>query len=429
MNARQPAAMKTSLRHRFYFAVVFLYAVTRACENNRQPIPSDLSWHQDSSLDQTYKDFVNRLCQFCDVKLGGDSVTAFTVLDLQNHIQYRFACNRRNKTQLTRARDFVKALLGILQGVIATDVDIRSHLLSMVFGFCRVRVQTYLRALNNASIACMGAESVETTLLDQLRKLQTASKYADIASLNDAACKSILLVLDLLVTSKILIQVQVAVRMETLIASIDSIKDSSHSVFRERAAQSNMNQSSSCWSELRHYAGRILSFSHAVKTMVMAAKMFPRLFDDPEVIFVDSSNPDVNPIQKAITLEKILRTMTANSSTAVHYQSLIQDARAMNLDSTVQSLVRAETFRPIVHAELLVLQSLERADLTHPSNFFNSWKYIGSSKPTCKLCDYYFRAHNAGFQVRPTHGNPYINWKPPDVYRAYPYSLYVGDSS
>lgn len=200
---------------------------------------------------------------------------------------------------------------------------------------------------------------------------------------------------------------------------IDGIKGSAHSVFRERAAQSSLNQSSNSWSELRHYAGRLLSFSHGVRTMIMAADMFPRLFDDPEVIFVASSDPDGNPIQKMVTLDNMLRTMTANPDMAVHYQSLAEDARAMSLETTVQKRVQEKTFRPIVHAELLVLQSLERDGLTHPSNFFNSWKYIGSSKPTCKLCDYYFRAHNAGFQVRATHGNLYINWKPPDVYRAY----------
>lgn len=218
-------------------------------------------------------------------------------------------------------------------------------------------------------------------------------------------------------SSLVLTQVQVAVRVEALMALIASIKNSSHSVFRDRAAQSNMTQSSNSWSELRHYAGRLLSFSQAVGTVMMAAEMFPRLFDSPEVVFIASSGPDENPIQKNITLRKVLGTMTASSETAADYQSLVEDARAMPLEPTIQELVRAGTFRPIVHAELLVLQSLVRGGLTRPSDFFNSWKYIGSSKPTCRLCDYYFRAHDAGFQVRPSHGNTYINWKPPDVYR------------
>lgn len=396
MNAQYPAAIKTAIRHRFYYAVVFLSVVTIAFENNRQPLVSGLSWRFDGSIDTTFKDFVNTLCQFCDVKLGGDSVTAFTVLDLQDRIQYRFACNKRNKSQLTRTLNFVENLLGILRGVTVVDADLRSRLLSKALGFCRVRVHSYLGALKEASIACMGTEPVEIALMDQLQALMQASKQADFGSLDDFTF---------------------ADRVDHLINLIDEIRGSARSVFRERAAQSSMNQSSSSWSELRHYAGRLLSFSHGVTTMTMAADMLPRLFDDPEVIFVASSTPDGNPIQKRVTLERMLRSMTSTSQMAAHYQSLADEARAISLETTVQQEVQKDTFRPIVHAELLVLQSLERDDLTHSSNFFNSWKYIGSSKPTCKLCDYYFRAHTAGFQVRPSHGNLYTNWKPPDVYQ------------
>lgn len=189
MNPQQPATIKTGLRHRFYFAVVFLYAVTKVCANNRQPAPSDLSWHRDASFDQTYRDFVNRLCQFCDVKLGGDSVTACTVLDLQDRVQYRFACNKRNKNQLTRARDFIHDLLVVLQGVVdAAEADLRSRLLTMVLGLCSVRVHSYLRALKKASIACMETTSIDVTLMDQLRDLETASKHADVNRLDDSTC-------------------------------------------------------------------------------------------------------------------------------------------------------------------------------------------------------------------------------------------------
>lgn len=179
-----------------------------------------------------------------------------------------------------------------------------------------------------------------------------------------------------------------------------------------------MNQSSNCWSELRHYAGRLLSYSHGVRTMTNAAQMFPRLFDNPEVVCVPSSIPDTNPIQNTVTSEGMLRTMTANSEMAGYYQALVRESRALSLEDIVQTQIGLETFKPVVHAELLILQSLEKDRLTHPSMFFNSRKYIGSSKPTCRMCDYYFRAHNAGFEVRPMHGNLYTNWKPPDLYRS-----------
>ncbi|KUI55259.1 hypothetical protein VP1G_02667 [Cytospora mali] len=395
-NAQWPTVVKGNLRHRFYYALVFLYAVTTACKINRQPVPYDLSWKQNNSFDTIFKDFVNRLSQFCDSKHGGDSVTAFTVLDLHNRIQFRFACNnKRNETQLRETSDFVSDILDTLRDVAVTDIDLRFRLLTKVLGFCRTRVRKYLRDLKTASNFCMKTGSVEATQMGQLQSLEVASRYADFAGIDNVAF---------------------AIRVEYLMALIDRIKRSERSVFRERAAQSSMNQSSNCWSDLRHSAGRLSSYAHGVKAMRMAAEVFPMLFNDPEVVSVKSAVPSENPIQKLVTVEKMLKTMTRDPQMARHYHSLVEDARALSLEETIQEKCNEETFRPIVHAELLVLNSLERDGLTHPSNFFNSWKYIGSSKQTCRLCDYYFRARNTGFEVRPTHGNSYLNWKTPDVY-------------
>ena len=186
-NAFLPAAIRSGLRHRFYHAVVFLFAVTRACETNRQPVPHALSWHRSNAFDITFKDFVNRLCQFCDVKPGGDSVTAFAVLDLQDRIQYRFASNRRNSKQLLKAREFVIDLLKTLQDATVADAGVGIRLLSKVLGFCRVKVQNYLRGLIKASNTCMETGSSVAMSMDQLRdlkELRAAAKFADFASLD-----------------------------------------------------------------------------------------------------------------------------------------------------------------------------------------------------------------------------------------------------
>lgn len=189
VNVRWPVVVKTDLRHRFYHAVVFLSAVKGACEINRQRVPPDLSWHQNNSFDTTFRDFVNSLCQFCDVNFGGDSVTSTTVLDLQDRIQYRFACNKRNKTQLTSASNFIKDLLGTLQDVTVPDAELRPRLLSKVLGFCRSKVRTYLRYLKKASRACMRTGPAEAILMDQLRGLEKATKHADFAALEVSACE------------------------------------------------------------------------------------------------------------------------------------------------------------------------------------------------------------------------------------------------
>lgn len=191
------------------------------------------------------------------------------------------------------------------------------------------------------------------------------------------------------------------------------------SIFAERATQGIMNPGSNCWSELRHYARRLRSYSQGIGTLIAAAQTFPMLFENFEVKFVMSSSPDDNPIQKKVAADQILRTMVRDPTDIAKYIALFEDTRSLslNVNKSIQDMVADETFKPIVHAELLVLQSLEKENRTHPSCFFNSLKYIGSSKFTCRLCHHYFQAHNGGFEVRPTHGNLYINWKPPDVFQ------------
>lgn len=186
-------------------------------------------------------------------------------------------------------------------------------------------------------------------------------------------------------------------------------------VFAGRGTRGFMNPGSNCWSELRHYAGRLRSYFQGIGTLIDAAHSFPMLFDKFDIRPVQSSIPDDNPIQKRLPADEILKTMGGPNVTA-KYITLFEGTRSLSdVDAAIQEMMADRNFRPIVHAELLVLRSLEKDSLTHPSRFFYSWKYIGSSKSTCRLCHHYFEAHSGGFQVRPTHGNLYINWKPPDV--------------
>lgn len=181
--------MRARVRHRFYHALVFLFAVTKACEINRQPASPELSWYPNDTFDATFKDFVNRMCQFCDAKLGGDFVTAFTILDLQGNIQYRFASNKRTRKQLKAACDFIRDLLGTLQGVNTVGADLRVRLLSKILGFCRAKVHRYLGYLITACVACMETGTVEVRFQEQLQRLIKATRHVDFMGLDVAVRK------------------------------------------------------------------------------------------------------------------------------------------------------------------------------------------------------------------------------------------------
>ncbi|KAH7228480.1 uncharacterized protein BKA55DRAFT_471180, partial [Fusarium redolens] len=73
-------------------------------------------------------------------------------------------------------------------------------------------------------------------------------------------------------------------------------------------------------------------------------------------------------------------------------------------------------FRPLVHAEVLIHHYLNKNGITMPNRFWRQWQYISASKPTCRLCHYYFSSHSQSqIQVRPSHLNLYPNWRLPEI--------------
>lgn len=188
LNAKSPALIKAKIRHRFYAAVVFLSAITQAYTNNRQPNAYGTQWNGGSTTEVLFKDFVNKLSQFCDVKPGGDSVTAFTVLDLQDHYEYRFACNRMNKSRLNKTVEYMKDLLQTLHHVKPNE-DPTSLLLAKVLCFCRNRIHHYLGAFKTACRACEATQPADRRLLDQIRHCLQAATAADFKGMDEARCE------------------------------------------------------------------------------------------------------------------------------------------------------------------------------------------------------------------------------------------------
>jgi len=118
-----------------------------------------------------------------------------------------------------------------------------------------------------------------------------------------------------------------------------------------------------------------------------------------------------------MTAHGIIGRMTSNLDQQEEYRAHAEELQRVGLDQSLQTQAKKRTLRPIVHAEVLLLESLEGDSGTHPSKFFNGYKYIGCSKPTCRLCCHYFSVHPSGVEVRPTHHNLYPAWRMPDVYK------------
>lgn len=76
------------LQRRFYEPLVLLLALTQACMHTHAPrVPDSLTEPLSHSLEELFKDFVNKLCQICDNKPGGNAVTAISVLQYPDRVQ------------------------------------------------------------------------------------------------------------------------------------------------------------------------------------------------------------------------------------------------------------------------------------------------------------------------------------------------------
>jgi len=145
--------------------------------------------------------------------------------------------------------------------------------------------------------------------------------------------------------------------------------------------------------------------------------MWPNLFDNFEVTCIPSSIRAPNPLkQSPQTASEILTRMIPSSDEKrPRYLDLAKTMQQnFELDQVIEDAWTSDSFRPIVHAEILVYSWLENTGGTRPERFFHNWQYIGCSKPACKLCHIYFSIHPSGVKIRGTHGNLYNKWRLPD---------------
>lgn len=195
------------------------------------------------------------------------------------------------------------------------------------------------------------------------------------------------------------------------------LRDSISEQAREGKIDSSMP-----WLELRHFLGRLHSYHLAVKTMIRARQFWDRLRDDIKVTVIPSATTIPHPLHKKRPIaSEIIGRMTSAEELLETYRSRAAKLQEeLNLDEKILSECNSSSQTHMVHAELLVLDYvlgyLRDVEDAQFYKFYNGWRYIGSSKPTCRLCSYYFMAHPSGVQVRESHNNLYTHWRVPDVF-------------
>jgi len=174
-------------------------------------------------------------------------------------------------------------------------------------------------------------------------------------------------------------------------------------------------QDSNCFSQVRHYIGRLSSHMRAAKTLVAAAERFPAFFDNPEIKCCPSPRPAKLPLlmDEHTTLEGIVIRMLPKDDPRIPH--IVEALKFLDTKFKIhERLVKTyqdPKFVPRVHAELILLEHFH----TMQYRFVNGDRYIGCSKPACYCCYHYIYVHPGDFVHPPSHNKVYLNWRPPDV--------------
>ncbi|KAF6823918.1 hypothetical protein CPLU01_11142 [Colletotrichum plurivorum] len=402
-----PEAPKPSHKQLLYEPIVLEHALKKSCRSQRDVFTEPSAADVDSftiSNTQAFHSFVDKLSQVCDNQRGGATVTSFAVLKGPNGPEYVFGSNQRTEADLAEVQEFIDDLLHFVGDNPSTlkPKPLTKQVLWRILLFNQLRLQFYLKSLVRHLEKCIEdceRRNAPEELKNELEKLLDKVEFPRDSVSRESQAKFLS-------------------DCEKLIKAIVTIKSTSIDEAIRKNAKDGEFTNSETWCELRHYLGRLLSFRQAADVIVGARDKLPLLLRDFKVIAVPSSSTIQKPIAKSLQLSaiSIICNMNLEQAEEETYLDLADEMQKFGLDSFIQQQASIRTFKPYVHAEILVHEYLVREGRNHAGDFWKGSKYIGGSKPTCRLCYYYFAAHPDKVQVRRPHMNLYPNWRLPGAF-------------
>ncbi|TDZ16498.1 hypothetical protein Cob_v010677 [Colletotrichum orbiculare MAFF 240422] len=402
MNSSSTMFTDNDRQRLLYEPIVLEYALQMACRGGRR-VFNELPAVENDSLAtqaQAFHCFVDKLAQVCDNERGGDTVTACAILKTPQGPEFILASNGRDEDKLQEVKEFAESLLDFASSnpLGLSQKPLVKQVLWRILRFNLPRVAVYLDKVAEHLDACIAdcerRQKTKKDLIGSLESLKLKVEFPrDIASGG--------------------IQDKFLSDCEKLLRAILAMKGTPlDRAIRDKAKEGEMT-SSEPWCELRHYLGRLFSFRQAAHAIVGATDRFSEMFKDITVTTIPPSALLPKPIARSpsLTAAAIIMRMEMDEGEQEHYLEEAHEMETLfDVNRLIQCQVGKRTFRPRVHAEVLVHDHVLSRIAEQGVGYWNSWKYIGSSKPTCRLCHYYFSTHPDHVQVRKTHYNLYPNW-------------------
>lgn len=356
---------------------------------------------------KAFQFYINKLAQVTDNERGGNTISALAILQGSLGPLYVFGSNRKDARGLKTTKSFLQALLDLV-GKNPENLQngaLVKRVLWLILAFNLPRLAEYLKHLSAAVQECL--ESCKRKKEDE-----TSEPTQSLLSLVDKCEFNVNF-------SKSNTEDKSISDCETLIKAITNLEPAGiNRMISQRAKDAEMTRSEP-WCKLRHFLGRWLSYRKAALAIVAVSDRWPELFLDFEITMVPSGSRLPNPILRSdLTSAIIVQNIVAQEKS--QDSQLLQETESLEqigIDDIIRASQTSRNFRPLLHAEVLVYEHLLKSGQTAAECYWNRWNYIGSSKPTCRLCHYYFEALQEDKPgVRPTHSNLYRNWRLPECH-------------
>ncbi|KXJ87928.1 hypothetical protein Micbo1qcDRAFT_236116 [Microdochium bolleyi] len=386
-----PIPVHSRLLRRFSEAVIFEEALSTACQKDPVSLgKAPVEPHVDPSDDaeRAFKSYVNKLAHVCDKRRGGTTVTGIAILQDAEHIYYFIGSNKRSTADLAQMEEFLHPLFRLVQSPQPCSADNASFFASIlhhIIRFNRRRIQTYLNQLYKHIGLCVS--SLESEHVQASWTVKSGQLKTSLIELGSRISR---------LESKTLPE-----NGEEEISSLADIIMFIHDMHIRGHGERS----------------RLRAYHVSTQSIISAHNCWPHLFEDVRIVTVPSSTPYLNPLikGKTVTASQMLGRMVAPTEIELRRAEAKQLER-FGLDNIFHTACNAESFTPLVHGEVLVHDFVSTYLLENPdTSYCHGLRYVGSSKPTCRLCSYYFyEVGDVG--VRESHGNLYSRWRAPDVF-------------
>lgn len=202
---------------------------------------------------------------------------------------------------------------------------------------------------------------------------------------------------------------------ETLIKAVQATKNTSIDKVIHSYASQGDSESSYIWCELRHVLGRLHSFRQAAEVIEGAPIKWPTLFNSFKVSYLPPGKTRRTPSPTSPDLANILSVAFPESDLA-EFEEDIVELQSFGLERNILDEIRKKKYLlAFVHGEVQLHDYLARQGKTHSSHYWDGSLFIATSKPTCRLCHYYFQCSDNNFHIQSPHMNLYPKWCLPET--------------